>query len=190
MHWYGCWLIGHVIRESLVEAFSDADSTIVLRHRPDECFRKCFHLESARRVFARWRYLILGQPISGDNGLTTNWATYTDIIAAGFILDPKANPIEYKAALSSSWSSHEYCHGITHPKECNGRIPYCRLNNNTAPCRPPIFLSWEQHCLCRLRGKEPTLSSWCIDKKPPDKPLKKACIEPRSRLAAIRFFFN
>ncbi|CAJ1393607.1 unnamed protein product [Effrenium voratum] len=70
-------------------AFSDADSTIVLRHRPDECFRKCFHLESARRVFARWRYLILGQPISGDNGLTTNWATYTDIIAAGFILDPK-----------------------------------------------------------------------------------------------------
>ncbi|CAJ1445523.1 unnamed protein product [Effrenium voratum] len=74
-------------------AFSDADSTIVLRHRPDECFRKCFHLESARRVFARWRYLILGQPISGDN------------------------------------------------------------------------------------GKEPTLSSWCIDKKPPDKPLKKACID-------------
>ena len=67
-------------------------------------------------------YLILGQPaqpVSGDNGLTTNWATYSDIIAAGFIRSNATDPIFYMAALSSSWSSHEYCHGLVYPEECD-----------------------------------------------------------------------
>ena len=124
VHWYGCWLIAHVIRETLPQTAMDASRTIVLRHRPDECFRDCFDVDAAGRVFARYKYLILGQPISGDNGLTTNWATYADIIAAGLsqspttealILNPDKDHDLYHAAWSSSWSRSEYCHGMVRP---------------------------------------------------------------------------
>lgn len=174
-HWYGCWLIAHVIRESLPAVVGDPGSTVVLRHRPDECFRRCFDADAAGEVLAKWRYLILGQPVSGDNGLTTNWATYNDIIAAGFIRSNATDPIFYMAALSSSWSSHEYCHGLVYPEECMGKIPYCRVNGNIPPCRPPIFVSWQQHCLCRL--SKDASRSFCIDKKPPDLPVRTPCLQ-------------
>ena len=103
----------------------DASRTIVLRHRPDECFRHCFDVDAAGRVFARHKYMILGQPVSADNGLTTNWATYADIIAAGLRQSPTARPLIlqpdkhydlYHAAWSSSWSRSEFCHGMLHPE--------------------------------------------------------------------------
>ncbi|CAL1167943.1 unnamed protein product [Cladocopium goreaui] len=175
VHWYGCWLIAHVIRESLPAVVGDPGSTVVLRHRPDECFRRCFDADAAGEVFAKWRYLILGQTISGDNGLTTNWATYSGIIAAGFIRSNATDPMFYMAALSSSWSSHEYCHGLVYPRECMGEIPYCRVNGNIPPCRPPIFISWQQHCLCRLN--KDASRSFCIDKKPPDLPVETPCLQ-------------
>ncbi|CAE7394519.1 unnamed protein product [Symbiodinium microadriaticum] len=187
IHWYGCWLIAHVIRETLPQTAMDASRTIVLRHRPDECFRHCFDVDAAGRVFARHKYMILGQPVSADNGLTTNWATYADIIAAGLRQSPTARPLIlqpdkhydlYHAAWSSSWSRSEFCHGMLHPDVCLGTVPYCLMNNNTLPCRPPLFLSWQQHCLCRLKqpgtGNE---SAWCIDSNPPGEPLKETCLD-------------
>ncbi|CAE7495628.1 unnamed protein product [Symbiodinium necroappetens] len=187
IHWYGCWLIAHVIRETLPQTAMDASRTIVLRHRPDECFRHCFDVDAAGRVFARHKYMILGQPVSADNGLTTNWATYADIIAAGLRQSPTTRPLIlqpdkhydlYHAAWSSSWSRSEFCHGMLHPDVCLGTVPYCLMNNNTLPCRPPLFLSWQQHCLCRLKqpgtGNE---SAWCIDSNPPGEPLKETCLD-------------
>ncbi|CAE7356811.1 unnamed protein product [Symbiodinium sp. CCMP2592] len=186
IHWYGCWLVAHVIRETLPQTAMDAGRTIVLRHRPDACFRACFDADAAGHVFARRKYMILGQPFSGDNALTTNWATYADIIAAGLRQSPTTellikNPGKrhdlYHAAWDSSWSASEYCHGILRPDVCVGKIPYCLMNNNTLPCRPPLFLpvlSWQQHCLCRLSNSK--TSSWCIDDKPPGQPLKDQCL--------------
>ena len=71
-----------------------------------------------RSAEAQRGYLILGQAVSADNGLTTNWATYSDIIAAGLIRSNATDPIFYTAAMSSSWSQHEYCHGMVYPEEC------------------------------------------------------------------------
>ena len=40
--------------------------------------------------------------------------------------------------------------------------------------RPPIFISWQQHCLCRLN--KDASRSFCIDKKPPDLPAHASCL--------------
>ncbi|CAK9002991.1 unnamed protein product [Durusdinium trenchii] len=187
VHWHGCWWIAQQIREALKgKAAMDPSSTIVLRHRPDECFRHCFDVEAAAAAFTRWRYLILGQPISADNGLTTNWATYSNLIAPGLAANRSSNL--FLSAMSASWSKSEYCNGMLDPGECDHGIPYCLMNKNTAPCRPPVLLSWQQHCLCRLQGKGSSETSLCIDRKPPDLPLDACmditkgtkCILPRS----------
>ena len=171
VHWYGCFLSAQLVVDFAPSLLGDMDTTVVLRHRPDECFRKCFQLENLQRVLGKWGYLIFGQPVSADNALTTNWKTYKEIIAEGY-LKPDFS-VENLAARISSWSN-EYCQGIAYPKECYGQVPYCLMNNNTAPCRPPIFLSWQQHCLCRSRGAN---SSFCIDRKAPSLPIDMPCLD-------------
>ena len=66
--------------------------------------------------------MILGQPLSGDNALTTNWATYADIIGLSqspttelLIKNPDKRQDLYYAAWGSSWSQSEYCHGMLRP---------------------------------------------------------------------------
>lgn len=179
IHWFGCWLIAHIIQQALPNAtIGDPFRTIVVRHRPDECFRACFDADAAAAVFETWRYMILGQPISADNGLTTNWATYTDIIASGLGMQGQPNvvPGTVAAANAASWATSEYCHGHVRPDKCGGYVPYCQENNNTPPCKPPIFVGhgWEQHCLCRLKHENNLVSggAWCINKKQPNATLQ------------------
>ena len=170
VHWYGCFLSAQLVVDFAPHLLGDMETTVVLRHRPDECFRRCFQLENLQRVLGTWGYLIFGQPVSADNGLTTNWKTYKEIIAEGLLKTDFS--IENLAARISSWSA-EYCQGIVYPKECYGQVPYCLMNSNMAPCRPPVFLSWQQHCLCRSSRN----GTFCMDKKAPSLPVERPCLD-------------
>ena len=45
----------HILQRPLQRPQSDMPHEVVLRHRPDECFRRCFDADAAGEVLAKWR---------------------------------------------------------------------------------------------------------------------------------------
>mmetsp|Transcript_13562 Transcript_13562/g.28886 ORF Transcript_13562/g.28886 Transcript_13562/m.28886 type:complete len:334 (-) Transcript_13562:9-1010(-) len=155
-HWRGVWTIADTLQK--MHGFATDGSTIVVRSRPDVCFRDCFDFTNAAKVFASHRYLIIGQQISADNNMFTNVPTYAEQIAPYITkTSATANALEHPdehTAMLNAWqrgSVHYYSQ-------------YCELQDSTSvePCAVKTFQgSWQNHCICRGRDS----GNWvaCID---------------------------
>merc|ERR1712129_179813 len=162
-----------VVRQAHPFITRSKESTVIVRHRPDECFRECYDIRAAARVFERWRYLILGQVVSADNSLATNWLTYEQNIA-----NPILNSSTRKVGMDNGWQTGygRGC-GLRSGLLANSPCPFCLERNDTA-CLTKMFMKGgrESHCLCRLTEMK-SESRKCIDSKPPDKLDSTTCID-------------
>eukprot|EP00854_Cymbomonas_tetramitiformis_P023337 gene23337-28239_t len=159
IHWYGGWMIAEVVQE--LHKIPVPDSTIVIRSRPDICFRDCFDFTQAQKVFSEHKYLMIGQLISADNNFFTNAVTYKEKVAALLYV----NDQQWQYGQVNGWSRGS--------SDAWGK--YCEVDGDIA-CAVPFYEGWNNHCLCRVNDEhlctngqegpsvvEPTKKGQCVD---------------------------
>eukprot|EP00242_Pyramimonas_sp_CCMP2087_P016566 CAMPEP_0198205154 /NCGR_PEP_ID=MMETSP1445-20131203/8626_1 /TAXON_ID=36898 /ORGANISM="Pyramimonas sp., Strain CCMP2087" /LENGTH=708 /DNA_ID=CAMNT_0043877317 /DNA_START=184 /DNA_END=2310 /DNA_ORIENTATION=- len=135
------WVIAETLQR--MHAIHTDASTIIIRSRPDMCFRDCFDFTNAAKVFASHHYLIIGQQISSDCGMFTNWVTYAEQMAPYIGMDDAINigtPRE-SVAFRNAW---QRASTDVYPNYCKKGEP-----SNVSCAVKTYEGAWENSCICR-----------------------------------------